>query len=100
VTAEEWAAYGVGEPDVDGNYPDYRVPAHLRPAAPASTKSGREIWWSDIVPRWGLVQRDLVERYQTNLHDPRVLALPWPAVRFLILGLLNEPSRLARALEA
>lgn len=55
--------------------------------------------WADIVPHWGLVHRDLLSRYRVDLYDPQVRARPWPGVRDLILGLLSEPSRLARALE-
>lgn len=97
MTLDEWAAYGIGEPDADGNYRDYRIPAALKPSAPAPATRG-SIWWADIVPHWGLVQRDLAEKYQLDLHDPAVLARPWPGVRGLILGLLTEPSRLATAL--
>ena len=56
------------------------------------------MWWSDIVPHWDLVHRDLMTKYRLNLHDPVTRALPWPGVRDLILGLLREPSRLADAL--
>jgi len=98
VTLEEWAPYGIGEPDADGVYPDYRVPAALKPAAPTTSSTGRQVWWTDIVTQWGLVHRDLAERYQLDLYDPAVLARPWPGVRTLILGLLSEPSRLANAL--
>lgn len=98
MTVEEWAPYGIGEPDADGWYPDYRVPASLKPAAPTATTAGRQVWWTDIVAYWDLVHRDLAERYHLDLHDPAVLARPWPGVRNLILGLLTEPSRLAHAL--
>ena len=100
MTLEEWAPYGIGEPDADGVYPDYRVPAELRPPAPSAvgTSGGRTVWWADIVPLWHLVARDLAERYHLDLHDPAVLARPWPGIRNLILGLLSEPSRLANAL--
>jgi|GEM_PF-1637784 len=98
VTDEEWAQYGVGEPDADGLYPDYRVPAHLKPAAPA-TDDRRSIWWTDIVGHWDLVIQDLAERYRIDLYDPAVLARPWPGIRTLILGLLSVPSRLSRAIE-
>lgn len=98
MTLEEWAQYGIGEPDADGNYPDYRVPAGLKPKPPTTTSTGRQVWWIDIVTRWDLVHRDLAERYHIDLHDPAVLARPWPGVRTLILGLLSEPSRLANSL--
>lgn len=98
MTLEEWAPYGIGEPDADGVFPDYRVPPALKPAAPARTTTGRSIWWADIVPHWDLVARDLADRFGIDLWDPVVLARPWPGVRTLVLGLLSEPSRLANAL--
>ena len=96
-TLEEWAIYGVGEPDEDGLYPDYRIPSNLKPKAAAPT-GGRTFWWSDIVPHWGAVVVDLSELHHVDLHDPAVLARPWPGVRSMIFGLLQADSRLANAL--
>jgi hypothetical protein len=97
---EEWAPYGVGEPDADGVFPDYRVPAHLRRPAPAATEpSGPLVWWSTIAAHWDLVVCDLTAIHGVDLHHPGTLERPWPGVRTLILGLLQEPtSRLRRVL--
>jgi hypothetical protein len=40
----------------------------------------------------------MASTYGIDLHDPAVLARPWPGVRELIVGLLDEPSRLAHDL--
>jgi hypothetical protein len=98
-TLDEWAQFGIGEPDADGLYSDYRIPAGLKPETPTTDTRGRQIWWTDIVRHWDLVIQDLAEKYGIDLYDPAVLARPWPGVRTLILGLLSSPSRLARALE-
>lgn len=103
MTLEELAPYGIGTPDADGVYPDYRLPRHLKPAAPAAAgpagPPARSVWWSDIVRHWNLVERDLAATYHVDLHDPAVLTRSWLGVRGMILGLLQEPSRLAAALE-
>lgn len=100
MTLEEWAPYGIGTPDAEGNYPDYRVPAAMRPEAPAAPSSapGRFYWWADILPHWDAVLLDLMER-GIDLYSPAVLQGSWLGVRGMILGLLGEPSRLARALK-
>ena len=95
-TLEEWAVYGIGEPDEDGLYPDYRVPPELKPAA---AKAGKPVWWGDILANWNAVVLDLSERHGVDLYDPAVLARPWPGVRSMILGLLQVDSRLANAMK-
>lgn len=101
-TAEEWAPYGIGEPDAEGWYPDYRTPPDLKPEAPkaeaAGQAAGRNIWWSDILPHWDRVVCDMAARYGIDLYDPAVLARPWPGVRTMIFGLINGDGQLARAL--
>lgn len=76
-------------------YADYRVPTDLKPKA---APTGRAYWWADIVSRWDLVALDLSERHHVDLHDPAVLARPWPGIRGMILGLLRVDSHLATAL--
>lgn len=57
------------------------------------------MWWWDIVQHWGAVCADLSQLHHIDLHDPTVLARPWPGVRDLIFDLLSVPtSRLAVAL--
>ncbi|ERG63542.1 hypothetical protein L332_03630 [Agrococcus pavilionensis RW1] len=51
-----------------------------------------------LLAHWRLVIADLSRHHHVNLHDPAVLALPWPAVRTLIHSLLDEPTRLREAL--
>ncbi len=104
ITAEDWAPYGIGEPDADGWYPDYRpVPESLRPenaAAPAASK-GPEIDGSllGIVTNWRCVVADLGQYFGVDLYDPAVLDRPWPGVRTMIFSLLDMPeSRLRRVL--
>lgn len=55
-------------------------------------------WWLDILSHWDAVVADLAAT-GIDLYDPAVLARPWPGVRILILGLLDDPAtRLHRAL--
>ena len=104
ITAEDWAPYGIGEPDADGWYPDYRpVPADLRPAAASTTPAAKapEVDGSvmAIVTHWRLVVSDLAEHFTIDLYNPAVLDRPWPGVRTMIFALLDMPeSRLRRAL--
>ncbi|WP_295035405.1 hypothetical protein [uncultured Microbacterium sp.] len=96
---EDWAPYGVGEPDADGVYPDYRrPPKHLRPA-PAAAPAGADIDNSilAIVTNWRLVVAELAER-GVDLYDPAVRARPWPGIRAMIFSLIGSPSRLREAL--
>jgi len=104
VTAEDWAPYGIGEPDADGWYPDYRpVPEHLKPPAPTAPdltqQKPAEIDGSilALVTNWRLVVAELIER-GIDLYDPAVLARPWPGVRAAIFSLLDSPTRLRAAL--
>lgn len=103
VTPEMLAPYGVGEPDADGWFPDYRpLPAHLKPDAPDAPKvvGARELdgSWLALVQHWSLVVADLSRHHRIVLDDPAVLALPWVGVRTLIFSLLDEPTRLQAAL--
>lgn len=79
-------------------YPDYRVPSHLKPSAPTAREETRLVWVLDLVRHWELVHLDLAERYGVDLHDPHVLARPWPGVRMMMWSLVREPSRLSQAL--
>lgn len=101
-TAEDWAPYGIGEPDADGWYPDYRpVPPEMRPAAVNPAASRPEVDGSilGIVTHWRCVVADLAQHFGVDLYDPAVLARPWPGVRIMIHSLLDMPeSRLRRAL--
>lgn len=103
VTAEDWAPYGIGEPDVDGWYPDYRqVPEHLRAPAPDSIGGpGEESVDASllaIICEWRIVIADLAKHYGIDLYDPAVRARPWPGIRTMIFALLDEPTRLRAAL--
>lgn len=98
MTAEDWAPYGIGQPDPEGWYSDYRrPPEHLRPA-PAKV-AGPEIDGSilAIVTHWRLVIAELAER-GVNVYDSTVRASPWPGVRALIFSLIDSPTRLREAL--
>lgn len=100
MTAEDWAPYGIGQPDADGWYPDYRrPPEHLRPAPAAKPAGGVEIDGSmlAIVMHWRLVVAELAER-GVDLYDHSVRARPWPGVRTLIFSLIDSPTRLREAL--
>lgn len=100
MTAEDWAPYGIGEPDADGWYPDYRpVPAELKPRheGPAGDKPQIDQSWLAIVQQWRIVVAELMER-GVDLYDPAVLARPWPGVRTLIFSLLESDTRLRAAL--
>lgn len=105
MTAEDLAPYGVGEPDEDGWYPDYRpLPPHLKPSPPSAstsaTPSGPDLDESllALVLNWRFVIADLIER-GLDLYDPAVLVRPWPGVRTAIFALIDTPgSRLRAAL--
>lgn len=102
MTAEDWAPYGIGEPDAEGWYSDYRpVPADLRPEALSAVPAAKGIELDDsilaIVTHWRIVVAELMER-GVDLYDPAVLARPWPGVRTLIFSLLDSDTRLRRAL--
>lgn len=104
MTAEDWAPYGIGEPDADGWYQDYRpVPAHLKPESPnavtSQPKHEVDDSWLAIVTHWRLVVADLAAIYHLDIHDPAVRARPWPGVRTMIFALFGAPeSRLRKAL--
>ncbi|WP_417555590.1 hypothetical protein [Microbacterium sp.] len=100
MTAEDWAPYGIGIPDADGWYPDYRpVPAALKPKheGPLGDKPQIDTSWLAIVQQWRVVVAELIER-GVDLYDPAVRARPWPGVRTLIFSLLEQPTRLREAL--
>lgn len=100
MTAEDWAPYGIGEPDADGWYPDYRpVPEALKPKheGPVGEKPTIDTSWLAIVQNWRIVVAELIER-GVDLYDPAVRARPWPGVRTLIFSLLDSPTRLREAL--
>ena len=106
---EALAPYGVGEPDAEGWYPDYRgVPAHLLPDAPqakAAPKPGTnektvtvDGSWYAILSHWRLVVADLRKECGIDLHDPAVLAGSWLSVRDAIFSLLDSNTRLRAVL--
>lgn len=103
MTAEDWAPYGIGDPDAEGWYPDYRpVPEHLKPerATDSAVTKQPDIDMSllGIVTHWRLVVAELIP-LGIDLYDPAVLARPWPGVRTAIFALLENPeSRLRAAL--
>lgn len=103
MTAEDWAPYGIGEPDADGWYADYRpVPQEMRPPVVTPTDPTRTMLDIDgsiiaLLTHWRIVVAELAER-GTDLYDPAVLARPWPGVRTLLFSLLDSPTRLREAL--
>jgi len=102
VTVEEWAPYGVGTPDADGWYPDYRLPPELLAAppdaAPSTEAAAVDGSWLAIVQQWRLVIADLQLHVGIDLYDPAVLARPMPGLRTAILSLLDHDTRLRRSL--
>lgn len=74
------------------------MPAHLKPTAPEQTAATDApaivVHWLDLVSHWRLVVADLSKHHGIDLHDPAVLARPWPGVRTMIFSLLDEPTRL------
>lgn len=103
MTAEDWAPYGIGEPDDEGWYSDYRpVPEHLRPspvnAAPPADAPTIDGSILALVTHWRLVLADLALHFHVDLYDPAVLARPWPGVRTMIFSLLDSDTRLRAAL--
>lgn len=103
MTAEDLAPYGIGEPDADGWFPDYRpLPPSLKPANDESSAASGEgptidTSWLAITQHWRIVVAELMER-GVDLYDPAVRARPWPGVRTLIFSLLDSPTRLREAL--
>lgn len=108
MTAEDWAPYGVGVPDADGWYPNYRTPpASVRPPMPSQGPSSPvERAESDVdgsllalVLNWRYVVADLLEHFHIDLYDQAVRARPWPGVRTAIFALIDTPgTRLREAL--
>ncbi|NLP82586.1 hypothetical protein HF576_01870 [Microbacterium sp. CFH 90308] len=107
VTPEDLAPYGIGAPDAEGWYTDYRpLPPHLRPSPPAapvrpgsSDKPAVEVdgSWYALLSNWRLVVADLKDR-GIDLYDPVVLAGPWLSIRAAIFSLIDSNSRLRAAL--
>ena len=101
MTAADWAPYGIGEPDADGWYLDYRTPpAALRPAPPkAAAAAGPDIDRSllGLVMNWRVVTVEVAEVYGIDLYDPAVLARPWPGIRDMIFALIDRPGGWLRA---
>ncbi|WP_439593888.1 hypothetical protein [Microbacterium sp.] len=102
MTAEDWAPYGIGSPDEDGWYQDYRpVPAHLKPSPPATPTDKKTVEIDGsifaLVQNWQLVVAELVDR-GIDLYDPAVLARPWPGIRAAIFSLIDSPTRLREVL--
>lgn len=105
MTVEDWAPYGIGEPDADGVYPDYRTPpAAVRPAMSTSTvgtpkEPDFDTSLLGLVSNWRYVIADLLDHFHLDLYDASVRARPWPGVRTAIFSLLDMPdSRTRRAL--
>lgn len=101
MTAEDWAPYGIGEPDADGWYPDYRpVPASMKPLHEGVTTGKPEIdtSWFAITQQWRIVVADLAREFHIDLYDEAVRRRPWPGVRTMIFSLLDSPTRLREAL--
>lgn len=100
ITAADMAPWGVGEPDEEGWYEDYR-PGHPRPdAAPQPTKgeaeAGMEVTLTWLVEHWRLVLADLSLHHGVDLYADR--DRPWPGVRLMIFSLLDWDTRLRSAL--
>jgi hypothetical protein len=55
--------------------------------------------WLHVLEHWDSVVWDMASKFRLDLYDPAVRARPWPGVRTLIFGLVDDPStRLHRAL--
>lgn len=104
MTAEDWAPYGIGEPDADGIYPDYRTPPpEVIPVAPRQVAADAKTdevdgSWLALLQHWRLVIADLSLHHGVDLYDPAVRARPWQGVRTMIFSLLDADTRLRRAL--
>lgn len=81
-------------------FADYRPPAEALEAAANATSSAPVIEgsWLALVEHWALVVADLSLHCGVDLHDPAVLARPWPGIRTMIFSLLDSPTRLRAAL--
>lgn len=105
-TAEDWAPYGIGTPDADGWYPDYRpVPDAMKPERPVLGPGGKPVPKVDgsicaLVENWRVVVADLALHFGVDLYDPAVLARPWPGVRTMIYSLVGSDTRLRRVLSS
>lgn len=75
------------------------MPRELRPAAPTAQVTGAQVDGSllALVSHWRLVVAEVAEVYGLDLHDPAVLARPWPGVRTMIFALLERPGGWLRA---
>ena len=84
----------MGEPDEDGVYPDYRIPAELKPAAP---ERGVHVTWGQIASQWLLVRADLAALY--GVREWEMHSEPWTVLRGLVFTVLSHPqSQAANAL--
>lgn len=101
VTAEDYAPYGIGEPDAEGWYPDYHpIPESAKPQAVNAAPTKTDIDYSifGLVSNWRSVIADLMKQ-GIDLYDPAVRERPWPGVRTLIFDLIDTPgSRIREAL--
>ncbi|MBN7792432.1 hypothetical protein [Microbacterium esteraromaticum] len=103
MTAADYAPWGIGEPDEDGWYPDYRpIPQNLKPAhdGPSAPSEAPQVdtSWLAIVEHWRVVVADLAREFHVDVYDAAVRARPWPGVRTMIFALLESPTRLREAL--
>lgn len=101
MTAADYAPWGIGEPDEDGWYPDYRpIPRKLKPKHESATpgKPTVDASWMAIVLHWRIVVADLAREFHVDIYDDAVRQRPWPGVRTMIFSLLDSPTRLREAL--
>ena len=88
---EEWAAYGIVEPDEDGIYAEYRTPPM---PSPAVHEEGTAVTsWLDVFVEWPTVAADLAATY----GDAPYTVEDWRDLRGMILGLMSRPDRSAFA---
>ena len=84
---EEWAVYGIGEPDENGVYPDYRRPPAPEPTG--ETSDTVPVTWTDVLAGWDIVVGDLAAVYGVT---PAVVDV-WHDWKRLVWGLLARPDQ-------
>lgn len=83
-TLEEWAEYGIGEPDENGIYPAYRaLPKDVQKANRARRDEADAIKVTPLAVIDGLdaIALDIAERYGHDMWAGPVMPWPWLTAR-------------------
>lgn len=94
---EDWKEVGRGKYDPETGLHEWYDNPPERTAQAGGKGPGRSVDLWDVFTRWDLVVADLAAIH--HIPPAQITEQPWPALRGLIFGLLNEPaSRLRKNL--